>query len=80
MNTIGNEGNGRNLPLFNAINSSGMRGENFVNSPAKEDYSHGSSYWDDKKYGHEAPDGTVHPQRYADRKREREEYAKSKNN
>ena len=33
MNHIGDEGNGRNLPLFNAITSSGMRGENFVVKP-----------------------------------------------
>ena len=32
-----------------------------------EDFSYGSSYWNDKSYGHEAPDGTVHPQRRADR-------------
>lgn len=31
------------------------------------DFSHGSSYWKDKDYGHVAPDGTVHPQRAADR-------------
>ena len=30
MKTIGDEGNGRNLPLFNSIKSTGMRAENFV--------------------------------------------------
>lgn len=32
-----------------------------------EDFSHGSSYWKDKSYGDVAPDGTVHPNRAADR-------------
>lgn len=35
-----------------------------------EDFSYGSSYWDDKSYGHEAPDGKVHPERRADRIRD----------
>jgi len=78
METIGFEGNGRNLPLFNSIKSTGMRLETFVNKPEKpekkEDWSHTSSYWNDKKYGHVAPDGTVHPQRYRDRIRDRAEY------
>jgi hypothetical protein len=30
METIGDEGNGRNLPLFNSIKSTGTRAENFV--------------------------------------------------
>ena len=30
MKTVGDEGNGRNLPLFNAIKSTGMRGESIV--------------------------------------------------
>jgi len=30
VKTIGDEGNGRNLPLFNSIKSTGMRAENFV--------------------------------------------------
>lgn len=30
MNTIGNEGNGRNLPLFNAIKSTGTHYERVV--------------------------------------------------
>lgn len=52
-----------------------------VSKPAtveKEDYSHKSGYWNDKKYGHVAPDGTVHPQRYADRIKEREAYEKTR--
>ena len=32
-----------------------------------EDFSHGSSYWNDKSYGDVAPDGTVHPARAGDR-------------
>jgi hypothetical protein len=43
------------------------------------DYSHGSRYWSDKSYDHVAPDGTVHPKRYADRRKEREEYENSRN-
>lgn len=38
-------------------------------------FSHGSGYWSNKSYAHVAPDGTVHPQRYADRLKERNEYA-----
>jgi|688.fasta_scaffold00177_9 hypothetical protein len=40
----------------------------------KQDFSHRSDYWKDKKYSHVAPDGTVHPQRYADRRKEQAEY------
>lgn len=76
MDTIGDEGNGRNLPLFNAIKSTGTSAGSFT--APKEDYSHTSSYWSDKKYGHVAPNGTVHPQRYADRKKEQAAYESSR--
>ena len=42
MKTIGDEGNGRNLPLFNAITSSGMRGESFVVKPKPKTAAAGS--------------------------------------
>jgi hypothetical protein len=40
-----------------------------------EDFSVGSGYWNDKSYGHVAPNGDVHPRRAFDRMADSEEAA-----